>query len=221
MAELRDGAPRVVVAGGGIAGLETLLALTTSPGIGSDFTLIAPDPDFTYRPLIVEEPFSFQPAERHELRPIADRARRRAHSRRARPSIPCADRSRLADGSAGRLRHRSSSASAPGNVPPSRTATTFQSAGESLELADAAGRARAATATRSPSSSRRRILAAADLRAGADDRACGAPPQSPRHPHRDRTRRRTAPLIIFGTGQARRSPCCSRRAESRCGRRTA
>ena len=47
----------IVIAGGGIAGLEALLALRS---IGRDtlrLTLIAPDPDFTYRPLAVAEPF--------------------------------------------------------------------------------------------------------------------------------------------------------------------
>jgi sulfide:quinone oxidoreductase len=34
-------------------------------------TLVAPDPDFVYKPLIVEEPFSSQPAEQHALAPIA------------------------------------------------------------------------------------------------------------------------------------------------------
>jgi sulfide:quinone oxidoreductase len=34
-------------------------------------SLVAPDPDFVYKPLIVEEPFSSQPAEQHALGPIA------------------------------------------------------------------------------------------------------------------------------------------------------
>ncbi len=35
-------------------------------------TLIAPDPEFLYKPLVVEEPFSPQPAERRALAPIAE-----------------------------------------------------------------------------------------------------------------------------------------------------
>jgi sulfide:quinone oxidoreductase len=64
--------PQVVIAGGGIAGLEALLALSDLAGDRVAVTLIAPEPDFTYRPLIVEEPFSFEPAERHELAPIVE-----------------------------------------------------------------------------------------------------------------------------------------------------
>lgn len=64
-------AHRVVIAGGGIAGLEALICLNALAADRLDVTLLAPEPDFTYRPLIVEEPFSLAPAERHELAPIA------------------------------------------------------------------------------------------------------------------------------------------------------
>ena len=63
-------AARVLIAGGGIAGLEALLALHDLAGDRVELTLVAPDPDFTYIPLIVEEPFSRKPAERHELGPL-------------------------------------------------------------------------------------------------------------------------------------------------------
>ena len=62
---------RVVIAGGGIAGLEALLALNDLAGDRVAVTLVAPDPDFTYKPLMVEEPFSPQPAERRALAPVA------------------------------------------------------------------------------------------------------------------------------------------------------
>jgi len=61
----------VLVVGGGIAGLEALMALHDLAGDRADLTLVAPDPDFTYKPLIVEEAFSLQPAERRELEPWA------------------------------------------------------------------------------------------------------------------------------------------------------
>ncbi len=64
--------PHVVIAGGGIAGLETLIALRDQAGSRVDVTLVAPDTDFVYKPLIVGEPFSAQPAEQHELAPIAE-----------------------------------------------------------------------------------------------------------------------------------------------------
>ena len=64
-------AARVVIAGGGIAGLEAVLALREFGGERVQMTLICPEPDFTYKPMTVDEPFSGEPAERHELAPIA------------------------------------------------------------------------------------------------------------------------------------------------------
>ena len=61
--------PRVLIAGGGIAGLEAALALADLAGGRADYTLLAPEPEFVFKPLAVEEPFTFQPAERHELAP--------------------------------------------------------------------------------------------------------------------------------------------------------
>ena len=49
---------RVVVAGGGVAGLEALLALHALAGDKVDLTLVSPTPDFVYRPLAVAEPFA-------------------------------------------------------------------------------------------------------------------------------------------------------------------
>lgn len=63
---------RVLIAGGGITGLEALMAVRDLAGGRAAITLVAPDPDFVYKPLIVEEPFSAQPAEQHALAPIAE-----------------------------------------------------------------------------------------------------------------------------------------------------
>ena len=63
--------PKVLIAGGGIAGLEAMMAIRDLAGARVAITLIAPEPDFVYKPLIVEEPFSSQPAEQHALAPIA------------------------------------------------------------------------------------------------------------------------------------------------------
>ena len=62
---------RVVVVGGGVAGLEALLALHDLAGDRIALTLVAPQPDFLYKPLLVEEPFDLGPAQRHELEPLA------------------------------------------------------------------------------------------------------------------------------------------------------
>ena len=47
----------VVIAGGGVAGLEALLALRALAGSRVRAELVAPDRDFVYRPLSVAEPF--------------------------------------------------------------------------------------------------------------------------------------------------------------------
>jgi sulfide:quinone oxidoreductase len=57
----------VVVAGGGIAGAEALLALRSLAGDRVDLTLIAPGPDLVIRPLAVATPFSRGHATRHPL----------------------------------------------------------------------------------------------------------------------------------------------------------
>jgi len=58
---------RVVVAGGGAAGLETLLALRTLAGERVALTLVAPHDEFVYRPLAVEAPFGVGRARRVAL----------------------------------------------------------------------------------------------------------------------------------------------------------
>ena len=62
---------RVIVAGGGIAGLETLVALRGLAGHGVDLTLIAPERDFTVRALEVFEPFGLGHPHRYPLEEIA------------------------------------------------------------------------------------------------------------------------------------------------------
>jgi sulfide:quinone oxidoreductase len=64
----------VAIAGGGVAGLEALLALRALAGDRIRLTLIAPDPDFSYRPMAVAEPFSLGRAERVPLTRFADEA---------------------------------------------------------------------------------------------------------------------------------------------------
>ena len=48
---------QVVIAGGGVAALETMMALRDLAGDRVDVTLIAPETTFTYRPMKVAEPF--------------------------------------------------------------------------------------------------------------------------------------------------------------------
>jgi sulfide:quinone oxidoreductase len=61
----------IVIAGGGVAGLEALLALNRALGDRAHLTLIAPDADFTYRPMAVAEPFGLGHAHRVPLKRFA------------------------------------------------------------------------------------------------------------------------------------------------------
>jgi sulfide:quinone oxidoreductase len=62
---------RVVVAGGGIAGLETLIALRGIVGHRVDLTFVAPEEDFTLRALEVFEPFGVGHPHRYPLAEVA------------------------------------------------------------------------------------------------------------------------------------------------------
>jgi sulfide:quinone oxidoreductase len=65
---------RVVICGGGIAGLEGLLRLRALAGEALDVTLVAPNEEFRYRPLAVDEPFALRGVRRYPLRRITQRA---------------------------------------------------------------------------------------------------------------------------------------------------
>jgi sulfide:quinone oxidoreductase len=62
---------RVVIVGGGVAALETALALAQLAPEHTDLTLIAPNPEFVYRPMTVREPFAHGAAARYPLQRIA------------------------------------------------------------------------------------------------------------------------------------------------------
>lgn len=62
---------RVLVAGGGVAGLEALLALRDLAGRRVQLTLLSPTDDFTYRPMTVAEPFGRGPAPHYSLTELA------------------------------------------------------------------------------------------------------------------------------------------------------
>jgi sulfide:quinone oxidoreductase len=68
-----DAKLRVIIAGGGVAGLEAALALADLAPDRTDVTLIAPNADFVYRPMTVGEPFAYGAALRYPLgRIVAD-----------------------------------------------------------------------------------------------------------------------------------------------------
>ncbi|HSD82202.1 MAG TPA: FAD-dependent oxidoreductase [Solirubrobacteraceae bacterium] len=62
---------RVVVAGGGVAALETIIGLRSVADRRLDLTLVAPAEHFIYRPLEVGEPFGLGHPRRYELAEVA------------------------------------------------------------------------------------------------------------------------------------------------------
>ena len=62
---------RVLIAGGGVAALEAALALRELAGDRVTTTLLAPEPDFVYRPLRVREPFGYSTAKTYQVEEIA------------------------------------------------------------------------------------------------------------------------------------------------------
>jgi len=63
---------RVVIAGGGIAAVETLLALRSLAPTRLDVVVVAPNEELHYRPMTVNEPFSEPRARRYRLQAICD-----------------------------------------------------------------------------------------------------------------------------------------------------
>ena len=61
----------VLVAGGGVAGLETMMALHHLAAGRVDVTVLTPEDEFVFRPMAVAEPFSRGRAKRLSLREIA------------------------------------------------------------------------------------------------------------------------------------------------------
>ena len=62
---------KVIIAGGGVAGLESAFALHELAADRVAVTLIAPGKEFIYRPLSIGEPFTSSWAERYPLAPLA------------------------------------------------------------------------------------------------------------------------------------------------------
>ncbi|MEA2126387.1 MAG: sulfide:quinone oxidoreductase [Solirubrobacteraceae bacterium] len=63
---------KTVVVGGGVAGLETALALRALAGDRTSVAIIAPETEFVYRPMTVREPFAFGHARRHSLQEMVE-----------------------------------------------------------------------------------------------------------------------------------------------------
>ncbi len=70
----RAGRTRVLIAGGGVAGLEATLALRALAPELVEIEVLAPEEDFTYRPLAVAEPFLVGEVRRFPLRSLVEAA---------------------------------------------------------------------------------------------------------------------------------------------------
>lgn len=83
----KDG-KHVLIAGGGVAALEAMVALRDLAGELVEVELISPDLDFLYRPLSVGEPFGVGDVLRFDLTSLARGAARRIASAPSSPSPP-------------------------------------------------------------------------------------------------------------------------------------
>ena len=123
----------VVIVGGGVAGLEALLALHDLAGGRAELTLVAPNSDFVYKPQLVEEPFDLGPAEQHALAPLADELGARFVQKAAKGVRPAEHTLELDDGST--LDYDFLIVCAGGRFRPAlKRARTFPSGGEPLRI---------------------------------------------------------------------------------------
>jgi len=78
--ELMNESPiKVMIAGGGVAALEALMALHELAGDRISLELVTPTPEFAYRPLAVAEPFGLGEARRYDVVRIASDHRAAVH----------------------------------------------------------------------------------------------------------------------------------------------
>ena len=91
---------RVLIAGGGAAGLETTMALRALAGERVDVTLVAPDDEFVFRPLSAGPPFSVARGRQVALGRAAGDADARFLATTIEAVDPAARIARLADGTA-------------------------------------------------------------------------------------------------------------------------
>lgn len=71
--EVRSEPLDVLIVGGGVAALETTLALRDLAGERVALTMLAPTDEFVYRPMTVREPFAYGTARRYPLQDITSR----------------------------------------------------------------------------------------------------------------------------------------------------
>ena len=64
---------RILIAGGGVAGLESAIALHEMAGDRVEVTICSPSEDFIYRPFAVAEPYGASRAMRYGMEELAKR----------------------------------------------------------------------------------------------------------------------------------------------------
>src|SRR5262249_34578090 len=101
----------VIIAGGGVAALETALALADLAGDRTEVTLIAPNSEFFERRMVTREPFAYGPADRYKRAWIA----RDAGAELLRGGAPAVDRGKqIVQTEAGQTREFGALVLAPG-----------------------------------------------------------------------------------------------------------
>lgn len=70
--ESRPTSRQVVVLGGGVAGVEALLAVHDLAGERAELTLVSPTREFVYRPMMVTEPFDLEPPQTRSLEGLTE-----------------------------------------------------------------------------------------------------------------------------------------------------
>ena len=95
---MKESRRRVVVAGAGVAGLETALALQALASEQVSVELITPEDQFVYRPLAVAEPFHVGEVRRFPLAPLVDAAGAELRRGAVAAVDPAEKRVTLADG---------------------------------------------------------------------------------------------------------------------------
>jgi sulfide:quinone oxidoreductase len=70
--ESDPGKRRVLIAGGGVAALEAVIALRKLAGDRVSLTMLSPEDEFVYQPLSVGDPFALGPAKRYPLARVAE-----------------------------------------------------------------------------------------------------------------------------------------------------
>ena len=76
---MKENRIKVMIAGGGVAALEALMALHELAGDRISLELVTPTPEFAYRPLAVAEPFGLGEARRFDVVRIAADHRAAVH----------------------------------------------------------------------------------------------------------------------------------------------